>query len=93
MSDGIDNHLDQVSTLSLLFISSGLEFQISPNFLSFLRCNLGIRVYVGCSSSGRVYGGMYMGKENPSRVYASLHATVTTTTRVQVHKLFFFKRF
>jgi hypothetical protein len=32
-----------------------------------------------------------MGKENPTHIYASLHVTVTTTTHVQVHKLFFFK--
>jgi hypothetical protein len=67
-SDRIENCLDQVSTLSLLFISSGLEFQISPNFLSLLRNILGIRVYAGCSLLGHIYGGMYVGKANPSHV-------------------------
>jgi hypothetical protein len=50
-------------------------------------------VYAGCSSSGCIYVCMYVGKENTSRVYASLHMIVTTTSYVQVYKLLFLKGF
>jgi hypothetical protein len=85
----IDNHLDQVSAPPLLFISSGLNFQFSPHFLSFRGCNIQIRVYASYSLSGRIYGDMYAGKSNPSHVYVALHMTVNTATHVQVRKQVF----
>jgi hypothetical protein len=44
---------------------------------------------VSCSSSGHVYGDIYMGKIFFSRVYVAVDATVNIVARVQVCKQVF----
>jgi hypothetical protein len=67
--DGIGNRLDQVSAHPILFHFNGLISSFSAQFFSIRGRKLETRVYVGCSSSGRVHDLMYMGKVNPSCMY------------------------
>jgi hypothetical protein len=76
MSDEIDNRMDQVSHLSLLFISSGLIFAIRFPFLSILKRKLENRVYAGCSSSSHLYTSLYMIVIKKYHIYAALYMIV-----------------